>query len=139
MMFVYVVKATACITRGMEDFMRPEFNNIGIDYDKLMERFMKNESLVIRFLKKFMEDQTFAHLQSSYKACDGQDYEALINDVHALKGLSANLSMLRLYDLTNEWLHDLRNENYGTSEILYQQCLQEYTKIIQGLKEIFGV
>lgn len=123
----------------MEDFMKPEFNNIGIDYDKLMERFMKNESLVINFLKKFLEDQTFAHVQSSYKACDGQNYEALINDIHALKGLSANLSMPRLYYLTNEWLHDLRNDDFETSEVLYQQCLREYTKIIQGLNKIFGV
>ena len=99
---------------------------------------MKNEALLNRFLKKFLEDQTFAHLQESYKAYDCPDYEALIKDVHSLKGLAANLSMTRLYNITDEWLHDLRNKNYETSEQLYQQCLEEYTNITQGLKEIFS-
>ena len=115
--------------------MKPEFNEIGIEYEELMGRFANNASMANRFLKAFLNDQTFIQLQQHYT---NHDQEELMKDIHTLKGLSGNLSMMQLYHITNTWLCDLRSNNLQTSEQSYQQCLKEYTNITQGLKEIFS-
>lgn len=119
-------------------FMKPDYNEIGIDYDELMERFMRNENLLNRFFKKFLNDQTFAYLQKSYNDNNNPDYNSLMINLHTLKGLAANFSMKELYSITNTWLMNLRDGNFETNEQLYQRCLEEYTKITQGLTQIFS-
>ncbi|MFR7591915.1 MAG: Hpt domain-containing protein [Longibaculum sp.] len=115
--------------------MGKEFMKIGIDYNDLLLRINNNETIAVKFLKKFIEDQTMMLIEEDYRS---QDYEQLLKDVHSLKGISANLSMKKLFTITSCWVSDLRAEKYQTSEELYQQCLEEYTKIILGLKEIFN-
>lgn len=115
-------------------FMKPDYNEIGIEYEELIARFANNDAIAKRFLKNFLNDQTFLQLQKHY---NNHDHEELIKDIHTLKGLSGNLSMKELYSITNIWLIDLRNGNFETNEQLYQRCLEEYTKITQGLTEIF--
>lgn len=116
--------------------MENKLNTIGINYQDLMERLGNNESIVERFLKKFINDHTFEHIQQDL---EGHDYDSLLRDVHSLKGISGNLSMTSLYQITDMWVADLRAENFQTSEKLYQETSLEYTKIIHGLKAFYQV
>lgn len=65
---------------------------IGVDEREVMARFMNNEGLYCRILKKFMEDKSYDELKISWE--EG-DYEAAFRWAHTLKGVSAITEQLR--------------------------------------------
>ena len=115
--------------------MREELIQIGIDYNDLIARLGNNEIFVERFLKNFLSDKTIDTIKIDYQA---NDMEQLKRSVHTLKGISANLSMCSLFQICSDWMQDLRSEKYENNNVNYQICIQEYTKITNGLKTIFG-
>lgn len=119
---------------GIGGFMKKEIEELGIDYDDLLMRLGNSEPIALKFLKRFIDDQTFTKIQKDF---NDHDYDALLKDVHSLKGISANLSMNELFRITDIWVKDLRAKNFQTCEQLYQECNQEYHHILNGLKALF--
>ena len=114
--------------------MREEMLKIGIDYDDLLSRLANHEQLVLKLLKKFLNDEPINTIKQAYL---NQDYDLLLKSVHTLKGVSGNLAMKSLFCITKNWVDDLRKENHATTDEFYQQCLKEYDFIYNGLKTIF--
>lgn len=77
----------------------------GVDVNAALERFMNREDLMERFLKRFLQDENLAALQTALDA--GQEEDA-IRAAHALKGVSGNLSLTVLYDRVTAQLAQLR-------------------------------
>lgn len=115
--------------------MKEQLIQLGIDYTDLVVRLGNRELMAEKFLRNFLSDTTIEVIKSSYEV---RDYEQLMRSVHTLKGICANLSMSRLFQICSEWMQDLRSKNYENNEINYQTCIQEYTKIVNGLKALFG-
>lgn len=115
--------------------MKEELIRLGIDYNDLVMRLGNKEILVEKFLRNFLCDKTIEAIKTNYQV---QDNEQLMRAVHTLKGICANLSIIRLFEICNEWMQDLRNNKYENNEENYQKCMQEYTKIISGLKKIYN-
>ena len=114
--------------------MRVEWTKIGIDYNDLLARLGGSEMLALKFLKQFLSDETFTNIQTNFRQ---QDYASLARNVHALKGLTGNLSMKKLFELTNIWMDDLRVQNYASTEEMYRCCEREYQTIREGLQQAF--
>ena len=81
----------------MEPARKSRLEEIGIDVDSVLDRFMGNEGILTRFLKKFLDDANYEKLKD---AVEKGDAEAALTASHTLKGVSGNLSMNRLYELT---------------------------------------
>ena len=66
---------------------------VGGDYDATLNRIPK-ESMVLRFVKKYADDKTYAQLTEAVKA---QDWETAFRASHTLKGVAQNLGFDGLY------------------------------------------
>ena len=68
-----------------------------VDTDKALERIRGNKKLFKTLLTHFLATRSqFEQLKQEIAA---NDREAASKSVHALKGVSANLSMMKLYEL----------------------------------------
>lgn len=97
----------------MDAVKREQWEAAGIDVESALGRFMGNEMLLERFMKKFLEDSNFENLR---KALAAKDLDAAISASHTLKGLCGNLSMTVLFDLFTKQVAVLRaraNPTFG--------------------------
>ena len=65
---------------------------IGEDYEDVFNRFMM-ESLVVKFVKKFIEDPTFDMLEQSL---ENHDVQEAIRASHTFKGICDNMGFVKL-------------------------------------------
>lgn len=89
------------------------YTEAGGDYEDVMRRFMREER-VDRFLKMFLDDQSFYNLCS---AIDKADYVKAFQMAHTVKGISMNLSLKALQSASEDLTENLRggaaDENTG--------------------------
>ena len=78
---------------------------LGVDKEVTMERFMQNEDLYYRCLKKFLTDDNYRKYKESYANRNVKDaFEAL----HSLKGVTGNLGLDNMYDTVRPMVEILR-------------------------------
>lgn len=106
----------------------------GICADSLLERLMNNEMLVGRFLKRFLEDDTYHKLVDAFAR--GDESEAL-RQSHTLKGTCGNLSMDSLYDLLSQQVQFLREGNWQAAQNLMPAIVQVYDSTVECIREEF--
>lgn len=104
----------------------------GVDVKGTLDRFMGNESLYIKFLKKFPSDPNFSAMEESLRK---RDFQELLIPAHALKGLTGNLGLNYLYERLAQMVADLRAFEYGNIDRLEQEIRQNYEEICIILKE----
>lgn len=102
----------------------------GIDVDDALARFMGNESLLDRFLNKFPADVNYQKLVDAVAA--GAQEDALTAS-HTLKGVSGNLSMQELYDLTARQVAAMRAGDWQGAFAMMDQISPVYEKIISAI------
>jgi HPt (histidine-containing phosphotransfer) domain-containing protein len=110
--------------------LREKMLEIDMDADGTIMRFGGNEELLIRFIKKFLEDPTFVQVQNAVKQKNYEDMECA---AHTLKGTSANLGFDRLSSLCNLMVQKLRAGERGSVSEIFIQIEQEYSKIISWI------
>lgn len=104
----------------------------GVDYDGALSRFMGNEALLSRFMKKFLDDPNFLNLQG---AMDKGDTDAAFRAAHTLKGVAGNLSLSLLYDEAAKIAETLRGGDLEGAKALMPGVQEAYRKIVDALKE----
>lgn len=87
----------------------------GMDVDDALGRMMGSEALLERLLGKFAADDGCARLVA---AAEADDPEAGLEAAHALKGVSGNLSMTRLYELTARQCELIRGGDWPAARAL---------------------
>lgn len=102
----------------------------GVDYDGALARFMGNEGLLTRFLKKFLDDPNFLGLQS---ALEQGDTEAAFRAAHTLKGVAGNLSLTELYDKAAKISEVLRGGDLEGAKAILPEVQETYQKIIDAI------
>ena len=80
------------------------YDRIGGGYEDAMA-LMRKEERVRKYLGMFLKDETFAALE---QAMGADDMEAAFTAAHTLKGVTANLSLTRLQQLSSALTEDLR-------------------------------
>lgn len=104
----------------------------GIDYDTALARFVGKRAIYEKYLLKFLED---THTQDAMKAYEQQNFEELLEQTHALKGVAGTLGMTDLYDVAAEIVQDLRCDNReGLGEKMARMLVEQkrLSEIIAG-------
>lgn len=106
---------------------------LDIDYDNVLLKFGNNEILYKRFLKKFLEDETYYELEKSWNV---KNYDEVEKSAHTLKGVSANLGINRLFELTSKIVQAVRMETYDNMEETYKKLEEEYRLTKEMINEL---
>ena len=102
----------------------------GIDVNGALVRFMGNEGLFERFLKKFNDDENYGKLK---EAVSNGDVENMITASHTLKGVCGNLSMTELFTLFDRQVKELRAGNTDSALALMSEIDEAYQKAMKAI------
>lgn len=106
---------------------------LAIDKNRIQQTFSGNMTLYKRFLVKFVNDPTFTSLCD---AVDSKDLKAIEIAAHTLKGITGNLGLDSLFNLSTDILACARNGNESEIPLLMNQGKEEYNRIIPYIQKI---
>lgn len=118
----------------MTDDMRMKLEQAGVDVAGAMDRFMNNDALLERFMKKFVNDTNYSKL---LEAIDEKDADKAFAASHTLKGVCANLSLQQLLTPVTEQCELFRNGKWDEAVSMTAQVTEEYEKITAVIAEVF--
>ncbi len=119
----------------MTEDIKRKLEEGGINVDEAMQRFMNNEKLLERFLKKFASDVSYDDL---VKAMEEKDCEKAFTEAHTLKGVTGNLALTQLHDLVNEQTDYLRGKDFDPAAAMMPDVAKAYEKVIGAIREVYG-
>lgn len=105
--------------------------NANIDYENGKNRFAGNEVLYEKYLLKFKDDP---HFESAKIAFEEKDYEKLLKETHALKGVAGTLGIISVYQASADIVSAIRAEEEDRVPKLYEILVSSYEYIIDILK-----
>lgn len=117
----------------MEDVLREKLLDAGVNIETAMERFMNNEKLLEKFLKKFPQDPNYEEL---LVAVAEKRYEDAFKAAHTLKGVCGNLSLESLYENVCTVVELLRNGEGEEIETALPNVKAEYERVVAILETI---
>lgn len=117
----------------MEQAKRDALALGGIQADDALERFMGSEALLVRFLKRFLEDSTYDSLR---QAVEAGDWQQTLTASHTLKGMCGNLSMTELYDLFTRQVALLREDKPAEAAALMPAIEAAYRRAADAIGRI---
>ena len=100
----------------------------GFDVDGTMKRFLNNEMLYKKCLKKFLDDKSMEVLKDS---CSAGNVEEAFKAAHTMKGFVANLGMEKLHQLLIPMVEKLR-----AGEMLEQDEVKQLEDVYQEMYEL---
>jgi HPt (histidine-containing phosphotransfer) domain-containing protein len=106
----------------------------GINYAAGVSRFLEDAPLYEEMLREFPSDQAIVQLQQAFEK---EDYADLFQHAHALKGVSGNLDMERLYRASGELAELLRCGKVPDREqvaVCVQAVCTEYAAVCEGIQ-----
>lgn len=105
--------------------------NAGIDAEDAVKRFMGNESLYAKMLRKFLDDENYENL---VRAIPEKNESGALTASHTLKGLCGNLSMNELFRLFSEQVALFRADKWEEACAMMPEISENYTKITNTIK-----
>jgi hypothetical protein len=104
----------------------------GFDVDGTMRRFLNNEALYIKCLKKFLNDNSFENLNKAYAEKNCQE---CFKYAHTMKGFVSNLGINEMYHLLIPMVEKLRIDDINIGDELkkLEVLYKETYSIIEGL------
>lgn len=114
----------------MDNTWKQIAQNAGIDIDSGVERFSGNEMLYEKFLHRFADDKSYSELVA---ALSDDDCSAAFNAAHTLKGVSGNLSLIRLQEIVSEQVEYLRLGDLDAGKRILEEVSAAYKDILKIL------
>lgn len=106
-----------------------------IDVEDGLHRFMSNEQMFVKYLKKFIDNDQYQALKMEIDR-NPIDVKEAFERAHALKGICANLSMAGILTVLNPMVESLRAGSVeGVKENMIKLSAQ-YDKVITVLKQL---
>ena len=105
----------------------------GVNVEETLRRFMNNEMLMIKFLRKFVDDENMNKLRTLIA---DKHYNEVLPVAHTLKGVSGNLGLIKLYEIFSRMCQDCRNDQYEDLDGLFAQAEANYSKVVEAIKKI---
>ena len=106
-------------------------NNEYIDIDDALSRVGGNMALYKRLLGKFLDGNHFDGLE---RALSGGDTEEASRQTHSLKGISANLSLKKIHELSVELEHLLKTG--ADCSVCTNELKKAFTATTEKIEEI---
>lgn len=117
----------------MTESLKTQLIEAGVDVNGALERFMGNEALLERFLKKFPQDGNYQKLCDAVKACD---WDTALTASHTLKGVCGNLSITPLFDLLTNQVAALRAGDWQRAEEMMSLIAKAYTAATDAISQL---
>lgn len=116
----------------MEKTVQEMLENNGFDVEGTMKRFLNNEALYKKCLKKFLDDTSYEQLKEAYESGNCND---AFKAAHTMKGAASNLGINKIYHLLIPMVEKLRVQDMGIDGEMNQLdgVYQEIYKIIENL------
>ena len=110
------------------------YEKIGGGYEEAM-RQLRKEDRIVKYLGMFLRDDSFAKLKDGMERLD---IDAAFIGAHTLKGVAANLALLRLKDISSAITEDLREgqRDVEHAKLLYPEVAACYDQVIAAIKEL---
>lgn len=89
----------------MKDESRAALVQLGMDIDQTLARFVGNEGLLFKFVKRFPDEPTYGKLVAAMESGDTTDG---FHQAHTLKGVVGNLGLGNLFDAVSPLVESLR-------------------------------
>lgn len=107
------------------------------NYEDALSRLM-NDTLIEKFLKKFLNDDSFQKLEMAIEA---KDYHEAFVAAHTLKGVSLNLSLSKLSASASEiteYLRDCENKVIDDNKLneLFLHVSKDYSMTIALIERL---
>lgn len=104
---------------------------VGIDYDAALARFVGKRAIYEKYLIRFLEDE---HAMEAAKAFEERNYEEMLEQTHALKGLAGTLGMTSLFEVSSDIVKDLRSGEVDELEEKLKKLLAERERIARAIR-----
>ena len=85
----------------------------GFDVEGTMKRFLNNDALYMKCLKKFLDDKSFEVLKESL---ENGNCEEAFKAAHTMKGFVSNLGINKLYEVVSPMVEKLRTGNMDIAD-----------------------
>ena len=108
------------------------YEAIDSDYDDVMRR-LGSETLVRKFVLKFLDDTSFRGLK---EGLENQDAELAFRSAHTLKGVCQNLGFDNLYPSSKDLTELLRAGSMDGYEDLFAEVEKEYNRTCEALRKV---
>ncbi len=113
--------------------IREFYDEIGGDYENILGR-LPSEDLIKRFLLKFLNETSYEELM---KAVEEKNVSEALSAAHKMKGVTANLSFTKLFEVLTALLAKLREENQTEiDEDLIAQIKENYEITIKAIEKL---
>ncbi len=121
----------------MSELLKQKLKENGADVEGTLHRFMNNDALFLKFIRKFKDDQNYAILK---KHLDEKNYEEAFKAAHTLKGVSANLGLNPIFDRASAVTELLRGKEPSEVDVAKveeeKNALEEaYKRFLQIIEE----
>ncbi len=111
------------------------YRRMGGSYDEMMRR-MRQEERVVKFLRLFPKDESFALLT---QALPGEDWPAAFRAAHTLKGVALNLGLADLAGSSSALTEALRGgEPAQDPAPLYEAVRRDYEAAVAAISALDG-
>lgn len=118
----------------MTEEAKQKLLNAGVDLDGAMERFLHNEAMYEKFLKKFLADPNYQELVA---AVAEKDCNKAFTAAHTLKGVCGNLALQGLYHAIRDQVECFRADNFAEGEAMMPAVTAEYEKVVSMITTTF--
>ena len=107
----------------------------GINCDEALERFMGNEFMLEKFLKKFLDDKNYDRL---ILAANNGSSEEMLTAAHTLKGVCGNLAFGPLFSLLTQQVQALRVGDLQAAANQIPDITAEYERVTAAIRRVCG-
>lgn len=120
----------------MDEAFKNALKEAGADVETTVRRFMGNEAMYEKFLKKLLDNPNFDNLNVNMEA---KNYEEAYKDAHTLKGVAANLGLDPVQKSTSDLVEELRGKkNEEVDEARAVAAWRELQEVYQKFYELIS-
>ena len=102
-----------------------QMDRLGLHVQEALDRFMGNEPLFLSFVRQLPEKLAFTRIRESLER---EDEESFYMDVHSLKGLAGNLSIVPINDCAQAILAEFRTSKFKNKKKLSELIREAETE-----------
>ncbi len=117
----------------MTSEQKTKLESLGVDLEETLERFVDNEELYLRCLGKLLQDKNY---NGMFEAIDSKDASAAFDAAHALKGVTANLGLNRLYLEMKEITEVFRAGSLDYDSGNMERIKKDYEEVVDTIKAL---
>ncbi len=116
----------------MDEGFKQRLVENGADVENTVKRFMGNEAMYEKFLKKFVYNSNYTGLEENISS---GNYGEAFKCAHTLKGVSANLGLDPIFKAASELTEEFRGK---ADEEVNRERVQEIWQELQRVYKVFA-